>query len=67
MPIPWFSLDKGDGEPVRYLGHLIAALRWVCANAVREGSSALQSLQPQPAEAILTSLSNEIATLRWET
>lgn len=67
----WLSLDKGDNDPTRFLTYLVAALqRLALSNG--EGSAAqigkgvlaaLQSPQPPPAEAILTTLLNEITAL----
>jgi LuxR family maltose regulon positive regulatory protein len=59
----WLSLDGNDNDPTRFLSYVIAALRTVQAEVASGALSALQSPQPPPAEAILTSLINEIATL----
>jgi LuxR family maltose regulon positive regulatory protein len=62
--IVWLSLDDGDNDPGRFLSYILAAL--IQADAVdaafgRGALSMLQSPQPPTAEAILTSLINELA------
>ncbi len=58
--VAWLSLDKGDNDPVRFLIHLVAALQTTAAQLGAGALAALQSLQPPPAEAILTALLNEL-------
>jgi LuxR family maltose regulon positive regulatory protein len=58
----WLSLDEADNDLARFLTYLIAALQTV-ETAIGKGTvSALQSPQPPPAETVLTSLINEVAT-----
>jgi LuxR family maltose regulon positive regulatory protein len=66
----WLSLDKGDNDLVRFLVYFIAALQTLALSQVegkvnvgKGAMSALQSPQPPPTEAVLTSLINEIAAL----
>src|SRR6185295_1207031 len=62
-PVAWLSLDEGDSDPTRFLLYLVAALRTI-APTIGEGLPAvLQSPQPPPPEAILTTLLNDIATV----
>jgi LuxR family maltose regulon positive regulatory protein len=59
----WLSLDESDNDPSRFLAYFIAALQTIEANIGQGALSALQSPQPPPTEAVLTSLINEIATI----
>lgn len=61
--VGWLQLDEGDNDTNRFLTYLIAACQ-TGAPSVGEGIlGELQSPQPLPAEAILTTLVNDIATL----
>ena len=59
----WLSLDEGDGDLARFLTYLVAALQTVAADVGRGVLAALQSSQPPPVEALLTSLLNDLAAL----
>jgi LuxR family maltose regulon positive regulatory protein len=69
VPVPapiqaaWLSVDEGDNDPARFLAYLIAALQTVEGNIGQESLAALQSPQPPPVEAVLTSLINELAAI----
>ena len=63
MRVAWFSLDEGDNDPSRFLAYLVAALQTI-APKIGEGILvALESPQPPPSEALLTTLLNEIAVI----
>jgi len=61
--VAWLSLDAGDSDPARFLTYLIAALQTIAANIGAGMLGLLQSPQPPPTEAILTTLLNEIVSL----
>ena len=64
--IAWLSLDEGDNEPARFLTYLITALNQAegIENDLGKGTlGMLQSPQPPPVEAVLTSLLNEITVV----
>ncbi len=59
----WLSLDEGDSELLRFLSHLVAALRTVEPSLGEEASALLRSAQPPSTRATLTLLLNDLATL----
>ena len=61
--VAWLSLDEGDSDPVRFLVYLVAALQTLAPDAGKGVLAALQSPQPPSAEAMLTSLLNDIAAI----
>ncbi|MGD8793581.1 MAG: hypothetical protein PVF47_13595, partial [Anaerolineae bacterium] len=73
LRVAWLSLDEGDDDLSRFLAYLIAALQTIEASIGKGLSSALQSTgvadasKAPPAEAVLTSLINDVATLRNRT
>jgi LuxR family maltose regulon positive regulatory protein len=62
-PSTWLSLDESDNDATRFLTYFVAALRTIEAHIGRGVLSALQSPRSPPAEAILTSLINDVAAL----
>jgi LuxR family maltose regulon positive regulatory protein len=61
--VAWFSLDESDNDLSRFLVYLTGALQTVWTDIGKGVSTALQSPQPLPTEAILSILINEIADL----
>jgi len=59
----WLSLDEGDRDPTRFLIYLVSALQTIAPNVGERLLHILQSSQPMPIEAILTTLLNEITTI----
>ncbi|MBN1370654.1 MAG: hypothetical protein JW987_01745 [Anaerolineaceae bacterium] len=63
VKVSWLSLDEADSDPTRCLLYLVSSLQTVAPNLGEGLLAALQTPQPPPAEALLTGLLNEIATL----
>ena len=63
LPVGWLSLDEGDNDPTRFFSYLVAALQSVDERIGKDALSLLGSPQPLPPQAILTSLTNDIATV----
>ena len=61
--VAWLSLDEGDNDPARFLMYLAAALQTIAPQIGAGVLAALQSPQPPPSEALLTTLLNEIAAI----
>ena len=61
--VAWVSLDDGDNDPTRFLTYFIAALQTVEPNLGQGAAASLNAPQPQPAEATIALLINEIITL----
>lgn len=62
-PTAWMSLDEGDNDPLRFLAYLVAALQTIDPTVGERVLGILQSPQPPPFEAILTTLLNEIVAI----
>jgi LuxR family transcriptional regulator, maltose regulon positive regulatory protein len=61
--VAWLSLDEGDSDPARFLMYLVVALQTITPQIGAGVLAALQSPQPPPSEALLTTLLNEIAAI----
>jgi LuxR family transcriptional regulator, maltose regulon positive regulatory protein len=61
--VAWLSVDEGDSDPVRFVSYLIAALQTIQAGIGEGLLAVLQSPQPPQAEAVLTTLLNEISVI----
>ena len=62
-PVAWLSLDERDDDPSSFLTYLVAALRTIAPDVGRTVVAVLQSPQPPPVDAVLTTLLNEIAAV----
>ena len=61
QPVAWLSLDEEDNDPARFLTYLIGGLQSIDASIGQAAQAMLQSPQPPPPEALLTSLLNDVA------
>ena len=62
-PAAWLSLDEGENDSTRFLTYLVAALQTIAPRLGKGVWGALQSPQPPPPDAMLTTLLNELTTL----
>jgi LuxR family maltose regulon positive regulatory protein len=69
-PVAWLSLDEEHSDPTRFFVYFVAALRTIARPTVSDlpqlgeaALSALQSNQPPPLNAILTTLINELTAI----
>jgi LuxR family maltose regulon positive regulatory protein len=62
-PVAWLSLDESDSDPARFFTYFIAALQRVDPGIGQGAQAMMQSPQPPPPEALLTTLINEIAAV----
>jgi len=63
IPAAWFSVDKGDNDPLHFLSYIILGLQSLEADAGKAALTMLQSPQPPPVEAILINLINDVTRL----
>ncbi len=61
--VAWLSLDEGDNDVTCFLTYFVTALQTIAPNIGAGVLGVLQSPQPPQAEAILTTLLNEITTI----
>ena len=61
FPAAWLSLEAGDGDLTLFLRYLTAAMGTLQADLVEKTALLLESPQPPPVNAILTSLVNEVS------
>lgn len=62
-PAAWLSLDEADGEPMRFLTYLVAAVQSVVPDFGDGVLRAVQSPQPPPLEMVLTTILNELSSV----
>jgi len=65
-PVAWLSLDKNDNQAGRFLNYLIAALQIADVRLGDEAAQLMVNLQQASAEAVLTSLINDLDTANAE-
>ena len=58
--VAWLSLDEGDGDPRRFLTHLIAALQRTSPQVGVDALNLLDHDRAAPVEAVLVSLVNDL-------
>lgn len=63
IPAAWISLDESDGDPVRFLTYLVAALQTLISGVGDGVLAALQSSQSVAPLDLLTSLLNELVSI----
>lgn len=63
IPAAWFSVDKGDNDPLHFLIYVILGLQSLKAGAGRAALTMLQSPQPPPIEPILINLLNDASRI----
>jgi LuxR family maltose regulon positive regulatory protein len=59
IPAAWFSVDKGDNDPLHFLTYVILGLQTLETGTGKAALTMLQSPQPPPIEPILISLLND--------
>ena len=59
-PVAWFSIDKGDNDPVHFLTYIITVLQNIEANIGKTALKLLRSPQLPPIQSILIDLINDI-------
>ncbi len=63
IPVSWISLDAEDGNSLRFMTYLLAAVQKVEPTVGKLALETLHSSQPLPIESVLTNLINEIASI----
>ncbi len=66
MPVAWLSLDKNDNQSVRFLNYVVAALQQADQNIGKEAAQLMAGMEHAPAEALLTSLINDLDAMDGE-
>jgi LuxR family maltose regulon positive regulatory protein len=66
IPVAWFSVDKGDNDPLNFLTCVILGIQSLEAGIGEAALTMLQSPQPPPIEPILINLLNEVSRISTE-
>lgn len=61
--VAWFSLDRSDNDPIRFLRYLVAALQGVDARVGSSLEAALYSPEPAPVELLVSQIAEDLADL----
>ncbi len=64
IPVAWFSVDKGDNDPLQFLTYVILGLQALREDIGNASLTMLQSPQPPPIETILINLINDVIDIR---
>lgn len=64
QPVAWLSLDQRDNDITRFLMYLVAAMQTITTTIGEGVLNALLSPQPPPLEALLTTLLNDLTTIK---
>jgi LuxR family maltose regulon positive regulatory protein len=62
-PLAWVSLEEADNDPSRFLSYLIAALQAIETDTAEAILTSLRSPQPPQVESVITAMVNEIAAI----
>ena len=63
IPAAWFSVDKGDNDPLHFLAYVIMGLQGLEPGTGEAALKMLQSPQPPPVEPILINLINDVSLI----
>jgi len=63
IPTAWFSVDKGDIDPLHFLTYVILGLQGLEAGTGKAALTMLQSPQPPPIEPMLINLINDVSRI----
>jgi LuxR family maltose regulon positive regulatory protein len=63
IPAAWFSVDKGDNDPLHFLTYVIIGLQTLETGTGKAALTMLQSPQPPPIEPILINLLNDLSRI----
>jgi len=61
LKVAWFSIDRGDNDPIRFWTYVIAAIQTVDPDMGKTIFAALQTPQPASIESLISELINEIS------